>query len=593
MPQEIHNSNLHPGIKVQHTLCCHKKINIIAWSPDGKSIAAGYNDKIIRLWDTQSGKLRQTLKGHAAEVFGLVWSPNGRMLASASADETIRLWDLKTAKLHRILKGHSGQVWSLAWSPNGQALASTGEDEIFRVWDVWTGKLLKQAKDPRVEATCLAWSSNRQLLALGGGNGILWICNTQNQEFHRMQKEHPSSIYSIAWSPNGQVLASVGDSPTPPGDFTIKLWNWETGEQIKVLEGHTKDIYSVSFSADGRLLASLSIDGSIRLWRCDTWEIVAVIQEDGSAISGLAFHPQKSILASVCEQNMAIRIWDIEVNCLLGNRQNTSENKEIEIDINEETGLFYESQINSNIPHALDDKQDMIAEVHHPKLLHNNDEFIIYAPDVSETNTQEVLSSVNIEKGCANENINTISENGNLQDDKSAKLLENLLQIPPGRENWRQYEDICIEILNYVFIPPLLAPKIQSKSEDGLDRVDAIYPISSGDPIWGRIQIQFKTRYVVAEFKNYINPPDQKAVESLSQYLYIPGLRSFGILCSRKKASDSALKARRRAWLDANKLIVLLCDQDMQEMLNLKANDQNPAQVIDSQIDDFFMHLCP
>jgi WD40 repeat protein len=591
MSNEIPNSNFLTRIKLQHTLSCHKEINIIAWSPDGKIIAAGYNDKIIRLWDAQKGKVSQTLKGHSAEVYGLAWSPNGRMLASASADQTIRLWDLKTSKLHRLLKGHSGQVWSLAWSPDGQVLASAGDDEIVRLWDVWTGRPLQKLKDPRLQVNCVAWSNNGQILALGGGDGILWIWDERNQELRRMQKEHPDVIYSTAWSPNGQILASSGDSPTQPGDFTIKIWNWETGEQIKVLKGHTKAIYSVSFSADGRLFASLSGDGSIRVWHSDTWDLVAVIKEDGSAISGLAFHPQKSVLASVCEQNMAIRVWDIEVDFLLGKIQNQNDNSAKELGITDKIELSYESQITSDLHHDIQEKKDFISDVNYPNILNKDDKILIFTSDLS--HPQEVLSSLTIEKACTNESINPINENETIQDNHSAKLLENLLQIPPGREHWRQYEDICIKILNYAFIPPLLLPKIQFKSEDGLDRLDAIYPISSGDPIWGRIQIQFKTRYVVTEFKNYVNPPDQKAVESLSQYLYIPGLRSFGILCSRKKASDSALKARRRAWLDANKLIVMLCDQDMQEILSLKANDQNPAQVIDSQIDDFFMHLCP
>jgi hypothetical protein len=176
---------------------------------------------------------------------------------------------------------------------------------------------------------------------------------------------------------------------------------------------------------------------------------------------------------------------------------------------------------------------------------------------------------------------------------KATELLTKLNQIEPGRDSWREYEDVCIEILNYLFIPPLGIPSVQSKSDDDLDRRDAIYPILCGEPSWDRWVSQFNTLFVVAEFKNLVDAPDQKAVESLKEYLYDKAKRLFGILCTRQPASKSALTARRRAWLDSKKMIVLLCDKDLQNMLNLKAANANPVQVIESQIYEFLMPLSP
>lgn len=179
------------------------------------------------------------------------------------------------------------------------------------------------------------------------------------------------------------------------------------------------------------------------------------------------------------------------------------------------------------------------------------------------------------------------------EDPRAAELLEQLSRISPGRDHWREYEDTCIDIFNHVFIPPFRTPRIQSISEDGLDRRDAIYPISIGDPVWDRIQSECRARMVVAEFKNLADAPGQKEVESIQQYLYPTAMRSLGVLCARRSASEAALKARRRAWVESDKLIVLLCDEDLQEILALKAMNDNPAQVIDAQIDEFFMELCP
>lgn len=178
-------------------------------------------------------------------------------------------------------------------------------------------------------------------------------------------------------------------------------------------------------------------------------------------------------------------------------------------------------------------------------------------------------------------------------DNRAIELISRLESCNLGREEWHEYELICIEILNYAFIPPFRIPKVQSRSEDGLDIRDAVYPISNGHQFWDVQKRECNTRFVVAEFKNYSEQPDQKVVESIQQYLYKKAMRTFGFLCTRLEPKESALKARRRAWVEFDKLIILLTDEDLKDIVRTKSFGNDPSEIIDTQLDDFFLDLSP
>ena len=174
----------------------------------------------------------------------------------------------------------------------------------------------------------------------------------------------------------------------------------------------------------------------------------------------------------------------------------------------------------------------------------------------------------------------------------SESLLKALSEVVPG-SGWQDYEKVCVDILNYLFVPPLRMPEIQSTTEDGLDRRDAIYPIGTGHPFWDNIKYQYSARMVVAEFKNHAEKIGQIEIESLQQYLMPEAKRSFGILCSRKAPSQSAIRARRRAWMTSRNLILFLSDLDLEDLLAKRDAGEDTSLVLDSQMDEFFITLAP
>src|SRR5262249_28981038 len=135
----------------------------VSFSPDGRTLsAAGFHmDKLVGVFDVQSGKRVRTLAGHTEwEAYAAALSPEGRLLASAGADRQILIWDLTTGELRHQLKDQPVRVSALAFSPDGATLASGSGDRLVKLWDTATGRL-KQSLAGHGDCVCtLAFSTD-------------------------------------------------------------------------------------------------------------------------------------------------------------------------------------------------------------------------------------------------------------------------------------------------------------------------------------------------------------------------------------------------------------------------------------------------
>jgi WD40 repeat protein len=108
----------------------------LAFSPDGKALAAGGSDALIHLLNVADGKLLRSLSGHGSAVRSLVFHPSGTVLISGSRDRTVRLWNPANGQALKTLEGHTAWVEGVALFAQGTRLASVGADQTVRFWDL-------------------------------------------------------------------------------------------------------------------------------------------------------------------------------------------------------------------------------------------------------------------------------------------------------------------------------------------------------------------------------------------------------------------------------------------------------------------------
>jgi WD40 repeat protein len=269
-------------------------VHAMAVSGDGRLIATGANDKVIRLWHARDGSPAATLEGHEDAILQLAFSRDGRWLLSASYDGTARLWDVASGRELANLQRHNWWVWQAVFSPDGNRIVTASQDGRAIVWRV-EDRTDHVACVPVTEFTAhhgpvqsVDFSSRGNLVASGGHDGRILLWNPDEVQPVDLEQRiagvmesrapyielagHTAPVNCVRFSPDGGRLLSAGD------DNVVHIWDVAAGKLIKTLRGHGGRIPSAAFSPDGRSVLSGSHDATARLWSIEGYREVRVLQ---------------------------------------------------------------------------------------------------------------------------------------------------------------------------------------------------------------------------------------------------------------------------------------------------------------------------
>jgi hypothetical protein len=175
--------------------------------------------------------------------------------------------------------------------------------------------------------------------------------------------------------------------------------------------------------------------------------------------------------------------------------------------------------------------------------------------------------------------------------DEGNALIERLIHHEDHGGSPSDYEKLCMEVMAFLFDPYLYGFESQMKTADNANRYDFICRILPGNPFWDAVRTDFRTRSILFECKNYERPITADQVYSTERYLFSGALRTVCFLISRKGPDEGCQRAAQGALRESGKLVLLLSNADLTEMVRLRADQDGPTNYLDERIWQFIVTL--
>ncbi|XP_015190933.1 PREDICTED: pleiotropic regulator 1 isoform X1 [Polistes dominula] len=233
-------------------------VRCCAVEPGNQWFATGSADRVIKIWDLATGKLKVSLTGHISCVRGLAVSQRHPYLFSCGEDRQVKCWDLEYNKVIRHYHGHLSAVYSMALHPSIDVLVTAGRDSTGRVWDMRTkANVHTLVGHTNTVASVICQTAEPQVIT-GSQDCTIRLWDLAAGKSRATLTNHKKSVRAVTFHPSLYMFASA--SPD-----NIKQWKCPEGKFIQNLSGHNAIVHCLAVNEDG-VLVSGADNGTMHLW---------------------------------------------------------------------------------------------------------------------------------------------------------------------------------------------------------------------------------------------------------------------------------------------------------------------------------------
>ncbi len=232
----------------------------MAFSPDGRwlACASGTPGRLgeVKLFDATNGELASLLVSTPDAMLCLAFSGDGKTLAAGGADNMIRVWHVENRRLSRTIEQHADWVLALALSPDGKRVATGSRDKSARVFEVVTGDLDETYTGHTDFVTAVCWADAKSILS---ASRMRTVHQWNPQDVKRTAEFSGWDGEVTRLLVNGTNLYSASI------DGRVRTHGLATKRLSKTFEAHDDAVYALAVHGETQRLASGSHGGEVRV----------------------------------------------------------------------------------------------------------------------------------------------------------------------------------------------------------------------------------------------------------------------------------------------------------------------------------------
>jgi len=309
-----------------------RSVRTVSFSPDGSFLVSGEGNRFnksgrICTWDTKTWKLlNKTEVDYSAQIS---FSPDGKYLGSMNytekADGDFYIWDFPSMNKKWnhlfVYNDYDNIVPTFAFSPSGESIVFLKESVAsniklvslaiysFKTSVLTEDTLFKEKSDENdmVGYKIVQYAQNGKNIVFSANKYNIYVWDIENKKvLFKLKGKDELSAQFIALSPNSSKIAACNYSD----DNLIYLWDVNSGQLLKTLQGHEKKVMCLVFSPDNKYLASCGRDKSIKLWDAETGKLITTLKDHTDDVNCVCYSPDGKFLVSASSDE-SVKVWDI------------------------------------------------------------------------------------------------------------------------------------------------------------------------------------------------------------------------------------------------------------------------------------------